>query len=173
MIPAVAQTLAEILVEGTSLVSTEQIDFGHPSTQQDLRPGLNLYCYDLRECQDRRNLPQRSENRNARWFEVSFLVSARNCTPLGEQRLLSEALMLLSYRRWLPEESLAPTISGYGDLCITVDTVSPTDTVALWSALGAPLRLALYVTVTIPLYLQGASSTAKVLLAQTQSGRGE
>lgn len=171
MIPAVAQTLAEVLVEGTSLISTEQIDFGHPSAQQNIRPGLNLYCYDLRECQDRRNLPPRSEIREARWFDVSFLVSARNCTPLGEQRLLSEALTLLSYRSWLPAELLAPTLKGCGGLCITISTISPTDAVALWSALGAKLRLALYVTITVPLYRQGASSTSKVLLAQTQAGR--
>lgn len=48
MIPAVAQSLANLLVSGTSIHSGEQIDFSHPRLQNTIKPRLNLYFYDLR-----------------------------------------------------------------------------------------------------------------------------
>ena len=163
MIPAVAQTLAKILAGGTSLISTEQIDFNHPGWRKNTGPGLNLYCYDLRknsqvqqskqqvESSDRQSQPQATTvNCSTTWFDVSFLVSAWDYTALGEQRLLSEALMLLLHHHYLKEEFLALELRGYGNLPLTVSTVHPIETAALWSALGVPLRPALYVTMTIP-----------------------
>ena len=166
MIPAVAQTLAEILAGGTSLNSTEQIDFKHPGMQQDLKPALNLYCYDIRENNQVQHLgrhlesqytqskpPSTAVHRLALWFDVSFLISAWDGTALGEQRLLSEALTLLLRHRLLPEELLAPALRGYGSLSVTVSSVELMDAVSLWQALGTPLRPALYVTVTTPFQL--------------------
>ncbi|HAJ63747.1 MAG TPA: DUF4255 domain-containing protein [Cyanobacteria bacterium UBA8543] len=163
MIPAVAQTLAKILAGGTSLISTEQIDFNHPGWRKNTGPGLNLYCYDLRvnsqvqqskqqvESSDNQSQPQLTTvNCSTTWFDVSFLVSAWDYTALGEQRLLSEALMLLLHHHDLKEELLALELRGYGNLPITVSTVHPTETAALWSALGVPLRPAVYVTMTVP-----------------------
>jgi hypothetical protein len=162
MIPAVAQTLAEILAGGTSLISTEQIDFKHPGMQQDIKPALNLYCYDIREhnqvlhlgsqyTQD--NPPLTAVHCPTLWFDVSFLISAWDCTALGEYRLLSEALTLLLHHRSLPETLLAPTLRGYGSLSLTVSSVGLIDAAILWKALGVPLRPALYVTVKTPFYL--------------------
>lgn len=51
MLISVLQTLAEILAGGTSLTSTEQIDFSRPGSRRDEGSGplLNLYFYDVRE----------------------------------------------------------------------------------------------------------------------------
>lgn len=169
MIPAVAQTLAELLANGTSLISTEQINFDHPGKQQHTTPRLNLYCYDLRESihiHYTDSLEHRiSSNHSGKpsgsysllWFDVSFLVSAWDRTALGEQRLLSEALRSLLCHRSLREECLAIELRGYGNLLMGISTVPPIDTASLWSALGVPLRPALYVTVTIPFNLQGVA----------------
>jgi len=169
MIPAVAQTLAEILACGTSLSSTEQIDFNPPCLQSAVESGLNLYCYNIREsnplqpidprmalsmtCEERTTIPGSS---SPIWFDVSFLVSAWDCTALGEQRLLSEALILLLRHRLLREELLAPELRGYGSLPIKIASVSPIDTVALLNSLGVPLRPTLHITVTIPFDLNKA-----------------
>lgn len=156
MITAVSWTLAEILAGGSSLIGTEQIDFNHPGAEQYGEPRLNLYCYDLRENQQTRGTS--NDNGSLIWFDVSFLVSAWDCTALGEQQLLSEALTLLLRHRFLPEDLLAPALRGYGMLPIRVSASGLVDTVAFWSALGVPLRPALYVSVTVPLNLQGESS---------------
>jgi hypothetical protein len=103
-------------------------------------------------------------NDSAKWFDVSFLVSAWGDTALGEQHLLSEALMLLLPHHFITEELLAPVLRGYGSLPMTVRTIHPIDTVALWSALGVPLRPALYVTVTTPFQLQATSVQAELSL---------
>ncbi|YAF95395.1 MAG: Pvc16 family protein [Nodularia sp. CChRGM 3473] len=161
MIPAATQTLAKILASGISLLSTEQIDFNHPGVGQNVNPRLNLYCYNIREnvyiqqsgC--RQSIKQgKPRLASPKWFDVSFLVSAWDFTSLGEQRLLSEALILLLHHHSLREEVLAPALRGHGELSMTVSAVHPIDAAALWSALGVPLRPALYVTLTIPLNLQ-------------------
>ncbi|MEA5516976.1 Pvc16 family protein [Nodularia sp. UHCC 0506] len=161
MIPSATQTLAEILAGGISLLSTEQIDFSHPSVAQEVNPRLNLYCYNIREnaykqpscCQH--SIKQRvSTLAPPRWFDLLFLVSAWDYTSLGEQRLLSEALILLLHHHSLREEMLPPALRGHGELSMTVSAVHPIDAAALWSALSVPLRPALYVTLTIPFNLR-------------------
>jgi hypothetical protein len=179
MIPAATQTLAEILAGGISLLSTEQIDFSHPSMGQNVNPRLNLYCYNIREnvyiqqtgCRHtvKQGIPALPP---PRWFDVSFLVSAWDFTSLGEQRLLSEALILLLPYRSLREEVLAPALRGHGELSMTVSAVHPIDAAALWSALGVPLRPAVYVTLTIPFNLQSdplTNTTEEVLLKTNKS----
>ncbi|HLP88502.1 MAG TPA: Pvc16 family protein [Nostocaceae cyanobacterium] len=156
MIPAATQALAEILAGGISLLSTEQIDFNHPGMNKNVNPRLNLYCYNIREnlcvqqqCSQQAKSGVKSKS-PIRWFDISFLVSAWDFTSLGEQRLLSEALRLLLPFDSLGEEVLPPALRGHGELSMTVSAVHPTDAAMLWSALGVPLRPALYVTLTIP-----------------------
>lgn len=185
MLPAVAQTLAEILTGGTALISTEQIDFNHPGLRQDVRPALNLYCYNIRENYQVQHSQQQRESRSSRnqrptpencqamWFDVSFIVSAWDCTVLGEQHLLSEALTLLLRHRWLKEELLAPTLRGYGSLSINISAVKHLDAAVLWNALGVRLRPALYVTVTAPLRLSCDASGLEVKTTGEQRSRGD
>lgn len=184
MIPAVAQTLAELLANGTSLIRTEQINFDHPSSQQQTTPRLNLYCYALREASDSfpESAPVESErlqesvrsgasttplsDRRLVWFDVRFLVSAWDRTALGEQRLLSEALVLLMRHRWLPEEFLAPELRGCGELPLAISTIPAGEMSALWQAIAVPIRPAFCATVTTPFRLQGVSSIAKTSFQQ-------
>lgn len=187
MISAVTQTLALLLADETSLTGTEQIDFDSPATRRSVRPRLNLYCYDLRQCDrtahaawsvrshaafqhrvhqasqvakcqvspsnETTPLSERlsvSPSTDVIWFDISFIVSAWDWTELGEQRLLSEALALLLRHPLLREDRLVPALWGWGAVSIRVGTVAFGDVTALWQALGAPLRPALYVTVTAP-----------------------
>jgi hypothetical protein len=184
MIPAATQALAEILAGGISLLSTEQIDFNHPGVNKNLHPRLNLYCYNIREnlyvqqCHTRQLAKQEAESQSStRWFDLSFLVSAWDFTSLGEQRLLSEALRLLLPYHSLREEVLPVVLRGHGELSMTVSAVHPTDAAALWSALGVPLRPALYVTLTIPFNPQShplTNANEEVLLTvnKTVSSKG-
>ncbi|AGY59587.1 Pvc16 family protein [Gloeobacter kilaueensis] len=165
MITALVQTLAEILAGGTSLTSTEQIDFAPPGERQTKsgQQGLNVYFYDLRE---NAQVPQASRQVERRyiderplaavgwtptWFDASFLITAWDRTVLGEHHLLSEALSLLLRHRSLREDLLAPALRGFGNLTMSVCQVRPMDISTLWLALGAPLRPALMVTITAPI----------------------
>lgn len=166
MLTAVAQTLAEILVGGSSLSGTEQIDFNHPCRLQPKSSTLNLYCYDIRENQQMSPLKQSNQGlENAQdpctWFDISFLLTAWDSTALGEQHLLSEALTLLLDHRFLPEAQLAPALRGLGTLPLKVSAIDRFEAAAFWTALGIPLRPALSVTVTVPFYRLQASHASQ------------
>ncbi|BAT52115.1 hypothetical protein NOS3756_10460 [Nostoc sp. NIES-3756] len=164
MLIFVVQTLAEILAGGTSLSSTEQIDFNHPSHRREegAGPTLNLYVYDLRESKqiqhsgrqvDRKlsnSLQPATVNWSPSWFDVSILLTAWDRTALGEHHLLSEALNVLLRHRSLQEDFLVPELRGYGNLSMTVALDPAIEIGSLWSALNVPLRAGLYLTVTIP-----------------------
>ncbi|TAF06676.1 MAG: DUF4255 domain-containing protein [Nostocales cyanobacterium] len=164
MLIFVVQTLAEILAGGTSLTSTEQIDFSHPSHRREegAGPTLNLYVYDLRESkqiqhsgrQVERKLSNSQEpamiNWSPSWFDVSILLTAWDRTTLGEHHLLSEALNVLLRHRSLQEDFLFPELRGYGNLSMTVALDPAIEVGSLWSALNVPLRPGLYLTVTVP-----------------------
>ncbi|BAY13734.1 Pvc16 family protein [Calothrix sp. NIES-2098] len=164
MLIFVLQTLAEILAGGTSLTSTEQIDFSHPSNRREegAGPTLNLYIYDIRESKQFQQSGRQVERKPSRglqpkavswspsWFDVSMLLTAWDRTALGEHHLLSEALTVLLRHRSLQEEYLVPELRGYGNLSLTVAIDPPIEIGSLWSALNVPLRSALYVTTTIP-----------------------
>jgi hypothetical protein len=150
MIPAVAQTLAEILVGGTSAIGMEQIDFNSPNPGlNNQAPRLNLYCYDIRE-NPQMLTSYRQTDPSTLWFDVAFLITAWDKTALGEQHLLSEALTVLLPYHCLPSERLAPALRGKGTLGMRISAEGFSEIAALWSALGIPLRPGLYLTVTVP-----------------------
>ncbi|MBD2354952.1 DUF4255 domain-containing protein [Tolypothrix sp. FACHB-123] len=164
MLIFVLQTLAEILAGGTSLTSTEQIDFSHPSNRREegAGPTLNLYVYDIRESKQFQQSGRQVERKASRslqptsvgwspnWFDVSMLLTAWDRTALGEHHLLSEALTVLLRHRSLQEDYLVPELRGYGNLSLTVALDPPIEIGSLWSALNVPLRSALYITAMIP-----------------------
>jgi hypothetical protein len=164
MLIFVLQTLAEILAGGTSLTSTEQIDFSHPGNRREegAGPTLNLYVYDIRESKQlqhsgrqverklTRNLQSATVNWSPNWFDVSLLLTAWDRTALGEHYLMSEALAVLLRHRALQEEFLVSELQGYGTLSMTVATEPSIEVGSLWSALSVPLRPALYLAVTVP-----------------------
>lgn len=169
MLPAVTQTLAEILAEKTSLIKTEEIDFNRPNPEFTRGKRLSLYCYEIRENQQKRYSAQTANNIADEsalpiWYDISFLITAWDSTVLGEQILLSEVLRLLLPYQYLPEAMLAPALQGHGLLPIRVSTGECIDTTAFWRALAVPLRPALHVIVTIPFHLQTADLAERGIL---------
>jgi hypothetical protein len=165
MLNSILQTLAEILAGGTTLGSTEQIDFSHPSSIMDSNRDafLNLYLYDVRVNKRMPNAGRQVERsfdgsnasadiRSApSWFDVSMLITARDRTVLGEHSLLSDVLSLLLRYRLLREEFLTPDLRGYGNLSLSVTNDPPIDVASLWNSLSISIRPAIYLTVTVPL----------------------
>lgn len=173
MLIFVLQTLAEILAGGTSLTSTEQIDFSHPGNRRDdgVRPMINLYFYDIRESKQIQHTGRQVERKVAQgslhpanvswspsWFDMSLVLTAWDRTALGEHLLLSEALSTLLRNRSLREEFLVPELRGHGNLPMLVAVEPLIEMGSLWSALSIPLRPALYVTVTIPFEAQSTTA---------------
>jgi hypothetical protein len=164
MITAVAQTLAELLVEGSSLIQTVSIDLSHPRKRRDVRPALSLYLYDIRKSirpsnfsfgkvandpTNRQQSQTAKDNSTVFWYDLSFIIVSWDWTNLGEQRLLSEVLLMLLKHRLINEKQLPNELKGYGDLSMEIATAIP-DVVGLWKALGLPLQPALYITIQTP-----------------------
>ena len=164
MLIFVLQTLAEILAGGTSLISTEQIDFSHPSNRKEeaAGPAFNLYIYDVRQSEQIQYAGKKVERRltrgsqevpvrwNPTWFDVSILLTAWDRTTLGECHMLTQAIGVLLRHRSLREEFLAPELRGYGSLHMTVSFEPSIETGSLWSSLTIPLRPDVYLMVTVP-----------------------
>lgn len=171
MLIYVLQTLAEILAGGTSLTSTEQIDFSHPSNRKEeaAGPTLNLYIYDIRESKQMQHSGRQVERKITRalqpapinwspnWFDISILLTAWDRTTLGECHMMSEAITVLLRHRLLREEFLVSGLRGYGNLNMTVSLEPQVETGSLWSALTIPLRPAIYLMVTVPFEAEKAS----------------
>ena len=168
MLIFVLQTLAEILAGGTSLTSTTQIDFGHPSNRREeaTEPILNVYIYDIRESKQFQHSGRQLERNQTglrqtasvslppTWFEISVLLTAWDKTAFGEHHLLTEALTVLLRHRALKEEFLVSELRGYGNLSMSVSTEPAIEVGSLWSALTVPLRAALFLTITVPFEAQ-------------------
>ncbi|MEA5598422.1 Pvc16 family protein [Rivularia sp. UHCC 0363] len=164
MLIFVLQTLAQILAGGTSLISTEQIDFSHPSNRKEeaAGPAFNLYLYDVRESEKMQYSCRQVERSftpgfrttsvrwNPIWFDVSMLLTAWDRTTLGECHMISEAIAVLLRHRLLREEFLVPELRGYGGLNMRVSSEQPIEIGSLWSSLTIPLRPAVYVMLTVP-----------------------
>ena len=165
MLHSILQTLAGMLANGAVLNSTEQIDFSHPASieNSNRERSLNLYLYDVRINKEIPSYGRQVEryfdesrqtakvSRAPRWFDVSIVITANDLTVLGEHQLLSETLLLLMRSGLLKEEFLTPDLRGHGDLSLSVTNDPPIDVGSLWSSLSAPIRPAIYLTVTAPL----------------------
>ncbi len=168
MIPAVAQTLAEILVGGTSAISMEQIDFNSPTLGLNHEaPRLNLYCYDVRENPQMQSSPRQTDPSTI-WVDVSFLITAWDKTALGEQYLLSEVVTVLLPYDCLPSERLAPALRGQGTLPMRISAKGLSEISAIWTALGIPLRPGLYLTVTAPFTSQTEPAMKEIAFTSSQ-----
>jgi Pvc16 N-terminal domain/CarboxypepD_reg-like domain len=189
MLIFVLQTLAGILAGGTSLTSTEQIDFSHPSNRKDEGAGatLNLYIYDIRESKQMQHSGRQVERRLTRtlqptgvnwspsWFDISMLLTVWDRTTLGEHHLMSEAITVLLRHRLLREEFLVSELRGYGNLNMTVSLEPQIEVGSLWSALTIPLRPALHLMVTVPFEPQSNSVPLvleRIFQTQSQLGNG-
>lgn len=166
MIPAVAQALAKILAAETSLSSLEQIDFNPPNSNLAEKSTLTVYCYDIQECPvDAIHLTHTSMNSTVlspwtstapRWFELKFLISAWDCTILGEQQLLSEALAALMGHPLLQLDVHFPVASANATVSLRIAYAPVCDPLKLWSSFSLPIRPALYVSVEIPIFARAS-----------------
>ena len=163
MISAIAQAVANLLASGPTLTGTEQIDFGYPGQITDaIKPCLHLYHYEIQSvpnpcpnpCPNPETYGNGRDNRGndtqAVWFDLLFALMACDHTALGEQRLLSESLILLLQSPHLPQRFLSPTLRRYSALPLRVAPLTLTTQPAFWPALGIPLRPALQIAVTAP-----------------------
>lgn len=159
MIPAVAQTLAEFLSSRLSRIGTEQISFEHPNYVQNSSLGINLYFYDIQAKNRQAQLEPYVSSKplaciegqfggRQTWFDVSFLLTVKDNTRLGEQHLLSEVFLLFSQCRYLPRRSMAPALKGSEALLIRFNDIG--DPIQFWRALQIPMHPALHITVTVP-----------------------
>ncbi|MDV2997160.1 MAG: hypothetical protein N4J56_006865 [Chroococcidiopsis sp. SAG 2025] len=164
MLTLILQTLAELLAGGTTLTSTEQIDFSHPASLTDQNRGslLNVYLYDIRESRQMQQSGRQRHSTGERqgsatvspsptWFDISIIITAIDRTALGEYHLLSEALSFLLRHNSLREEFLPPELRGYGNLTMNVSLNPAIEIGGLWSALSVPLRPAIHLTLTVPI----------------------
>jgi Pvc16 N-terminal domain len=162
MIPAVAQTLASILADRTSLRSTEQIDFNPPNPALIGKAALTVYCYHIQACSpapfeppcDRDCHPWLAVHSTALsqpWFELLFLITAWDFTILGEQQLMSEALSALLCQEWVYRDRQSPDAQHHEDILFKVSSTPTVDPIQLWQSLNVPLRPAIYITISVPL----------------------
>ncbi|MBD2449755.1 DUF4255 domain-containing protein [Nostoc sp. FACHB-152] len=176
MLISLLQTLAEILVGGTSLTGMEQIDFNLPGSRANSNfvPTINLYLYDIRLSNQLQQTGRRVERmfleggtatstvtQLPTWFDVSLMLTAWDRTALSEYHLLTEAMTLLLRHGYLNEEFLPAELCGYGQLPMTITSSPPIEVGSLWNSLNLPVRPALYLTVTAPL---GAEKTSVPLI---------
>ena len=192
MIPAVAQTLANILAVGTSLTGLEQISLSAPDTLSELKTGLNLYFYDVRQT----SMVQSSEPAK-QWMPYSQTLdsetpsTAHHSQSLGSTDLRStDAGSALS---WIDvsfvitahnqtalgmQELLSEALTALmkhrsipqnlmapnlqGYEPLSLSLQQPPDITGFWSALKLPLRPAIFVMVTVPLNLEQLSHAQPV-----------
>ncbi|MGG6296329.1 Pvc16 family protein [Leptolyngbya sp. AN02str] len=157
MIPAIAQAVANILVSGTSLTDTEQIDFGYPGLDSGCKPYLNLYLYEIQETpKPYPPVPPYTQTHPTataqplHWFNAIFVLTARDHTTLGEHHLLSESLTMLLQHPCIPTAFLSPAFKHYGELPLSVAPMTLMAQSTFWSVIGIPLQPALQIIVAIP-----------------------
>lgn len=110
MIPAVARALADILAGNAPSIGTNPIDFDRPKQEREkesrLQSRLNLYCYELRPTEKRLSFTPdirekqktREEPKKIVWLNICFLITAWDCTTVGDRHLVSAAVtQVLNY----------------------------------------------------------------------------
>ncbi|MFC8177164.1 MULTISPECIES: DUF4255 domain-containing protein [unclassified Streptomyces] len=126
-------------------------------------PTLNAYLYDIREDVERRERGALAERdargvvtrhrRPARWFRLSYLVTAWTTRPEDEHRLLSGALALLLPHEVLPADAVPESVRPVSTslpLSVAVPPAESRSLADIWSALGGELKPSLDVVVVTP-----------------------
>ncbi|MEX0171484.1 DUF4255 domain-containing protein [Streptomyces sp. LMG1-1-1.1] len=145
---------------------TGDIAFDAPTRDWAARrnaPTLNAYLYDIREDVARRERGAHAERdahgivtrrrQPARWFRLSYLVTAWTSRPEDEHRLLSGALALLLPHEVLPADAVPEsvrTLTTAVPLSVAVPPAESRSLADIWSALGGELKPSLDVVITTP-----------------------
>lgn len=166
MIHEVDEVLKGLLGGGALTGSGIDVSFEAPTRDWAARrnaPVVNTYLYDIREDVARRqrgHVAVRDErdvvvrrSRPARWFRLSYLVTAWTKTPQDEHRLLSAVLATLLPREVLPPDELPGSLRTLGlslPLTVAGSQTESRSLAEIWSALGGELKPSLDLVVTAP-----------------------
>ncbi|MYV42619.1 DUF4255 domain-containing protein [Streptomyces sp. SID1328] len=167
MIHEVDEALRGLLEESGLAASGVEVVFDAPTSDWAARrgaPTVNAFLYDIREDNSRRNssageiydedgfvVARRSP---ARWFELTYLITAWASRPQDEHRLLSQVLSTLASTDTLAPHLLTGTLAELGLIVgldaggTGLDAPAASD---VWSALGGELKPSLGVRVRAPL----------------------
>lgn len=167
MIHEVDEALRRLLGESGLDTSGVEVVFDAPTRDWAARrsgPAVCVFLYDIREDVTRRgsgggevydadgHLVARREP--ARWFELTYLVTAWASRPQDEHRLLSQVLSCLVATETLPTHLLTGSLRELGLLVdmdaggTGLDAPAASD---VWSAFGGELKASLGVRVRAPL----------------------
>ncbi len=152
------------LIKAEALKETEaQVVFDAPTTSWAARrtgPVIDVFLYDLREDVARREAqtwPERDENgritgrkRGARFFKLSYLITAWTNRPEEEHRLLGQLLeALLCYDR-IPDDHLRGRLRDRTVLLNLALPAGPDRSLSdLWNALGGEMKPSLDLVVGV------------------------
>lgn len=167
MIDEVDEGIRRLLAEGDIPDEQGELAFDAPTTDWTSRrnaPTVNVFLYDIREDLDRRRSGSVEVHGTdgellgwrgvARWFQLSYLVTAWTNRPQDEHRLLSRALRCLVRGERLEPRLLTGSLAELG-LSVTLEVAGPMSATGaatdVWSALGGELKPAIQLTVTSPL----------------------
>ncbi|MDH6137737.1 hypothetical protein P3T37_007170 [Kitasatospora sp. MAA4] len=167
MIHEIDEALHGLLTEEVLGAGEIEVVFDAPTREWAARrnaPTINLFLYDIRESLVHRQqgrLPERAADGTllavhepARWFDLSYLVTAWTKRPQDEHRLLSVLLAGLLGRGALPAERLTGSLAAGGRSVPYTVALPPGEGRALadvWSSLGGELKPSLDLVVTAPL----------------------
>ncbi|WAP60468.1 DUF4255 domain-containing protein [Streptomyces sp. S465] len=167
MIHEVDEGLRRLLGECELEASGIEVVFDAPTRDWAARrsaPTVCVFLYDIRQDATRRGAGDRevydadghvvARRAPARWFTLTYLVTAWANRPQDEHRLLSQVLACLVATETLPARLLTGSLAELG-LTVGLDTAeagldAPT-AADVWSALGGELKASLGVRVRAPL----------------------
>ncbi|MFF9768395.1 DUF4255 domain-containing protein [Streptomyces sp. NPDC014636] len=167
MIHEVDEGLRRLLDEAGLAASGVEIVFDAPTSDWAARrsaPTVCVFLYDIREDNSRRNSSGGeiydedgfvvARRAPARWFELTYLVTAWASRPQDEHRLLSQVLTCLVSTDTLGPHLLTGSLAELGLIVgldaggTGLDAPAASD---VWSALGGELKPSLGVRVRAPL----------------------
>lgn len=167
MIHEVDEGIRRLLADGDVPGDQGELVFDAPTTEWTSRrnaPTVNVFLYDIREDLSRRQSGEIEVHDEdgvplgrrgvARWFELSYLVTAWTNRPQDEHRLLSQVLTCLVRGDRLEPRWLTGSLAELG-LSIGLRVAGPlSDNGAaadVWSALGGELKPGIDLKVIAPL----------------------
>jgi Pvc16 N-terminal domain len=167
MIHEIDEAIRRLLVDAGVPGGGGELAFDAPTrdwTAKRNAPTVNVFLYDIREDLSRRRAGTIEEHDGegmvvgwrgpARWYHLSYLVTAWTNRPADEHRLLSEVLACLAHTDALAPRWLTGTLAELG-LSISLEVAGPApegrSATDVWSALGGELKPAIDLRVTAPL----------------------